>query len=260
MLHEKISLREERGDVYMETYIIRDPLCENRKRPLVVVCPGGGYRFCSGREAECVALNFNAAGFHAVVVYYSVGDLFPKALEDLSKAVAVVRENADEWRVDENRIVVCGFSAGGHLAASLGVFWNSLVKREDGKNKPNGMILCYPVITSGEKSHADSIRVLSGGDKAIMEQVSLEKRVNGDCPPAFLWHTYPDELVPVENSVYMLSSLVENKIPTEAHIYPKGHHGLSLATDWVARGEAGKVATVEGWIRQAVRWIEEEIR
>lgn len=259
MIHRKISLRETREDVYMETYIIEDPLDENRKRPLVVVCPGGGYRFCSKREAECIALNFNAAGYHAVVLYYSVGDMFPSALEDLSNAVVKVRENGPEWNVDEEKIIVCGFSAGGHLAASLGVFWNSEVKRKDGLNKPNGMILCYPVITAGDKSHADSIYVLSRGDKKIMDKVSLENQVNEDCPPAFLWHTYTDELVPVENSIYMINSLTEKKIPFEVHIYPKGHHGLSLANRQVARGDGGVVTCVQDWIKHAIRWIDEEI-
>lgn len=259
MIHEKISLRKDNSNVFMETYIVRDPLGEKRKRPMVVICPGGGYRFCSEREAECVALNFNAAGYHAAVVYYSVNEKFPKALEDLSAAVVTVRQNADKWNVDRDRIVVCGFSAGGHLAASLGVFWNSEVKRPDKLNRPDGLILCYSVITSGEKAHADSIFVLSGGDEKIKEKVSIEKQVNSHCPPTFLWHTYPDELVPVENSVYMLNSLVEKGIPTEAHIYPKGRHGLSLANALVARGEEGIVPLVQDWIKYAVRWIEEEI-
>ena len=117
MLHERIKLRNN-DDVYLETYIIDDPLERNRKRPLVVVCPGGGYEGCSEREAEPIALAFNSAGFHAVVVYYSLKQLFPEALKDLSDSVCVVRDNAEKWRVDTDKVIVCGFSAGGHLCAS----------------------------------------------------------------------------------------------------------------------------------------------
>ncbi|MGM9551046.1 MAG: alpha/beta hydrolase [Clostridia bacterium] len=256
MIHEKISLRNSEN-VYMETYITDDCLDKNTKRPLVVICPGGGYNHCSKREAEPVALSFNAKGIHAVVVYYSLNKLFPASLEDLSKAVVLVRENAEKWNVDENKIILCGFSAGGHLAASLGVFWDNLegIKRKDMKNKPNGMILSYPVITSGEKAHRGSIDTISGNDKDIKELVSLEKRVTKSTPPVFIWHTFTDELVPVENSIYMIEALAKNKIPTEAHIYPKGIHGLSLGTDVVAAGDYGVVEEVQGWIIDAIRWI-----
>lgn len=255
MINQKIQLRENKPDVYMQTYIIDTPLNDGAKYPTVVVCPGGGYEYCSAREAEPIALNFNAAGFNAVIVYYSVKELYPAALEDLSKAVVTVRENADEWHVDTDKIIVCGFSAGGHLAASLGVHWSSepAVKREDKLNKPNGMILSYPVITSGEKRHDGSIQVLSGGDKALMEQVSLEKHVTSDCPPAFIWHTFVDACVPVENSLYLLEALSENKISAEAHIYPKGGHGLSLSNEYVCAD--GGVPEVREWIKLAVNWI-----
>lgn len=259
MINQKIQLRENNPDVYMETYIIDvptdNPQGDTKKYPTVVVCPGGGYQYCSKREAEPIALNFNAAGFNAVVVYYSVDIAYPASLEDLSKAVVTVRENAEQWHVDTDKIIVCGFSAGGHLAASLGVHWNSesAVKREDGLNKPNGMILSYPVITAGEKAHRGSIDVLCGGDDSIMEKVSLEKHVTSDCPPAFIWHTFEDGAVPVENSLYLLEALSDKKISAEAHIYPKGGHGLSLSNEYVCVD--GGVPEVREWIKLAVNWI-----
>lgn len=261
MINKKIQLRENNSNIYMETYIINDPLEKSRKRPLVVVCPGGGYEYCSAREAEPIALGFNAAGFHAVVVYYSINERYPEALKDVSEAVVRVRENADEWCVDTDKIVVCGFSAGGHLAGSLGVFWNSesAIKREDKLNKPNGMILSYPVITSGEKRHEGSINVLAGDNAEMREWVSLEKHVSEDCPPAFIWHTFTDACVPVENSVYMMDALTAKGIPTELHIYPKGPHGLSLSNEFVSESDEGIVNEVQDWIRYAVRWIKENI-
>lgn len=257
MLQERIKLHNN-SDAYMDTFILDDPLKEGRKRPVVLICPGGGYEFLSSREAEPVALRFNAAGIHAIVVYYTVGEKYPMALCDLSEAVVNVRKNAQKWLIDDEKIIICGFSAGGHLAASLGVFWNSETEilREDKLNKPNGLVLSYPVITSGDKAHNGSINILSGGDKEIKDKVSLENHVNDDCPPTFIWHTFTDTSVPVENSVYFVNSLIKNNIPTEFHLYPKGRHGLSLATEFVSRdGEAGVIPEVQEWIKHAIRWI-----
>ncbi len=256
MIHERINLKNSEG-TYMTTYIIDDPLEIDRKRPVIVVCPGGGYEICSPREAEPIALSFNAAGFHAVVVNYSINKLFPASLKDLSEAVCIVRDNAKEWRIDTDKVIVCGFSAGGHLAASLGVFWNSepAVKREDNKNRPNGMILAYPVITSGVHSHAGTIKVISGENAEIAAKVSLENQVTADCPPAFIWHTFTDSCVPVENSILMAAALARENISTELHIFPDGPHGLSLATEFVAESEQGTVPEVQSWIGMAARWV-----
>ncbi len=254
MIHEKIMLNDK---AYMTTYIVDDPLGADRKRPIAVICPGGGYEFCSPREAEPVALAFNAAGIHAAVVNYRVFAAYPASLRDLSDAVCIVRDNAEKWRIDDGRVVVCGFSAGGHLAASLGVFWNSepAIKRGDGKNKPNGMILAYPVITSGEYAHEGSIRTVSGGDAELAKKMSLEDQVTEDCPRAFIWHTFEDPGVPVENSLLMASALRKKGIETELHIFPKGPHGLSTASEYVAESEQGVIPKVHGWVDMAVDWI-----
>ncbi len=254
MIYEKIKLNDE---AYMTTYIAEDPLGADRKRPVVVICPGGGYECCSPREAEPIALAFNAAGIHAVVVNYRVFAVYPASLRDLSDAVCIVRDNAEKWRIDTERVVVCGFSAGGHLAASLGVFWNSepAVKRDDEKNKPNGMILAYPVITAGPHAHEGSIRTVSGGDAELAEKMSLEKQVTEDCPRAFIWHTFEDPAVPVENSLLMAAALREKNIETELHIFPKGPHGLSTASEFVAESEQGVIPKVQEWIKMAVDWI-----
>ncbi|MBR1614806.1 MAG: alpha/beta hydrolase, partial [Treponema sp.] len=119
-----------------------------KKLPMVVVCPGGGYEHLSERESEPVAKKMNALGYHAMVLSYSLAPMeFPAAMCDLAEAVALVRRNADEWNVDENRIIVCGFSAGGHLAASLGCYWRSgiiqdLLPYTPEETRPNFLILC----------------------------------------------------------------------------------------------------------------------
>ena len=138
----------------------------------------------SDREAEPIALRFNSLGFQSFVLRYSVNKLpFPGALLELSKAVSIVRENAAEWDIDPEKIIVCGFSAGGHLAASLGVFWSKdfvtvPLGFECQENRPNGMILAYPVITSGEFAHRDSfINLLKDRYEQDLALVSLENRV-----------------------------------------------------------------------------------
>ena len=231
-----------------------------RKRPAVIVCPGGSYRFTSEREAEPVALEFNVRGYQAFVLYYSVApSRFPCALYELATAVAYVRSHAEEWGIDENRILVCGFSAGGHLTASLGVFWNSdFLKRDLGftaEHRPNGLILSYPVISSGPMGHQESFENLRGGRlEERRELVSLEKQVNGDVPPCFLWHTDTDELVPVENSLLFAMALKAHHLPMELHIYPRGGHGLSLGNEMTRCERYANEPVVQNWIEMAARF------
>lgn len=238
----------------------------DRKRPTVIICPGGGYGITSDREAEAVAFKFIAEDCNAIVVRYSCAPArFPIQLLELSWVVSKVRENADEWNVDTNKISVMGFSAGGHLAASYGTLWNKASINEyfgfkDGENKPNGMILCYPVITSGPKAHFGSFENLLGDkkdDEELRTLLSAEKQVTADTPPAFIWHTFDDNVVPVENSLLMASVLAEKKVSTELHIFPSGVHGLSLCNSTVCHSDAyhGEFDECQVWIDMAIRWL-----
>lgn len=266
MINKVINLREKEINGFMPTlttYVMYDPLsvrystCPPRKRGAVVICPGGGYSGCSPREAEPIAMRFCAAGFQAFVLDYSVYPAkYPEALRDLSEAMKIIRKNADEWDVDTDKIAVCGFSAGGHLAASLSTLWNSeeAIKCENGENRPNASILCYPVILWGDKAHKGSFFNLLGENLSDEEysRLSLEKRVSADTPPTFLWHTVSDEAVPVENSLSYAAELKKNDIPFEMHIYPYGNHGLSLANLEVGDTVDPHVGT---WIDLACEWL-----
>lgn len=222
---------------YMDCYIRPVGMTDNdKKRGAVLIYPGGGYCDVSPREGDPIAMAFGAAGFHTFVLEYRVAPhKHPDPICDAAMALAYIREHAEEWNVDPDQIAVCGFSAGGHLAASLGVHWNKaylaeLLGKDNEAFRPNAMILGYPVITSGEKAHRGSFDNLVGNDPELLEEMSLEKQVSKDTPPAFLWHTSNDQAVPVENSLYFSAALSASNIPFECHIFPDGPHGLSLAT------------------------------
>lgn len=242
----------------LDTYILKG----DKKRPAVLVCPGGGYTHTSQREAEAIAIQFNAAGFHAFVLYYSVAPRkHPQPLLDVSRAMCIIRQNAEQWNIIADKIAVCGFSAGGHLAGSLGVHWNKpyLLEQEgivEGLNKPNALILSYPVITEGEFAHKGSFENLLGlgATQAQRDEMSVEKQVSAQTPVTFLWHTFADQSVPVENSLLFANALREYNIPFELHIYPDGGHGLSLATQETDKVQPG----VETWMQLCTNWLNRE--
>ncbi len=266
MVHQKwnVEVREEKA--VLETYFL-DTLQGNpgRKRPVLIICPGGGYEFLSDREAEPIAVRMNAAGFHACVLKYSVKpSVFPQALLELAQAVRLIRESAAQWNADPEKIIICGFSAGGHLACSLGKFWQEpWIAQELGGEKdlyrPNGLILSYPVVTAGALAHEGSIQNITGGDEKLRGKMSLEKQVTKDMPPVFLWHTYEDNAVPVENSILLAQALCREKIPMELHIYPHGAHGLSLASEETGMpdGTGGVEPHCQGWVDLAAQWVRE---
>ena len=240
MINQTIEINVDGNIAILTTYILDNSveIDKDRTRPLVIVCPGGGYRFVSDREAEPVAIQFNAMGFHACVLRYSVyPNKFPTAITQLAKSMAFVREHAKEWNVRVDRVVVAGFSAGGHLAASLGTLWHEkfledIMGQPKETYQPNGIILSYPVITSGQFAHQDSFdALLQDRYDELIDKMSLEKQVSEFTPPAFVWHTFEDALVPVENALLFTQALNEKKVPFELHIYPYGWHGLSLATE-----------------------------
>ena len=248
MINEKIKIWEDgysgnvKGKAVLETYIQENSpeMDLNRKRRAILVCPGGGYEYVSDREKEPIAMKFFGEGFAVFTLTYEVAPQVrhPQPILDVSRAMWIIRENAVKWNIDTDKIAVCGFSAGGHLAASLGVLWSEeyisqLSGMPKGINKPNAMILSYPVITSGEFAHRGSFENLLGNAATTEEvdRMSLEKRVTERTPPAFIWHTFDDACVPVENSLLFAGALREKGIPFELHIFNSGPHGLALCDE-----------------------------
>ncbi len=204
-----------------------------RKRPAVLILPGGGYEHVSEREGESVALEFVSRGYVAFVLTYTVAPArFPVALREAAMAMRYIREQADALEVNPHMVAAVGFSAGGHLCGTLGTMYDAPEVRDIGPGellRPNALGLCYPVAVSWGRTHEGSFRNLCGGDVPLRKWLSLDSLVRPDMPPVYLWHTRTDESVPVRNSLLLGLALDEAGVDFAMDIFPRGPHGLSLA-------------------------------
>lgn len=204
-----------------------------RRRPAVLILPGGGYEHLSERESEPVALRFAARGWAAFVLEYSVAPArFPAPFREAAMAMGYIREHAGELEIDPHMVAVVGFSAGGHLAGLLGTMWDDPriagLAGETGL-RPDALGLCYPVAVAWGATHQGSFTNLTGEDGQLAETLSLEKLVREDMPPVFLWTTRNDGSVPCRNSLILAQSLDEAGVDFSLHIYRRGKHGLATA-------------------------------
>lgn len=203
-------------------------------RPLVIVCPGGGYGTHAGHEGLPVAQWLNRLGLHAAVLGYRVWPWrHPAPLHDARQAIRLVRARAAAWNVD-GRVGILGFSAGGHLACSAAVLHHLELGDPGfsaGGHRPDACIGCYPVVDLGEWRHDGSRRNLLGAepDPALVRLLSLAGEAHPQCPPTFLWHTADDAAVPVENSLHLAAALVRRRVAVALHVFQSGQHGLGLA-------------------------------
>ena len=250
--------------VYLMQYGYEDTpeIPYHKQRPAVLVCPGGGYLMCSAREAEPVAMQYAAAGYNTFVLYYTIGEkaAFPRPLLDLCAAMKLIRENAGEWGVIPDNIAVCGFSAGGHLTASLGVFWNDpeiirLSGCENGENRPNALILGYPVISTSWMENAGQLDRIIGDNEpeSTYRKLNLHTMVSATTPQTFLAHTVRDNAVPVEDSIKFASALIAAGVPCELHIFPNGVHGLSVSDSQVCPD--GGDPHFAKWVPMSIDWL-----
>lgn len=225
------------------------------KRPAILVIPGGGYGVVAEVEGEIVAQKFFDMGYQTFVLTYTTNllhmmPLGKQPLKEAARAVRMLRKYAQQWNLS-NQVMVCGFSAGGHLAASLCVHYQDPELQEPEWEafscRPDAAILCYPVITSGEYTHAQSMDALLGRNASAEDwmYMSLEKQVTKETPPCFLWQTAEDEIVPVENSFLMAHALQTAGVLYAYHLFPKGPHGMSTADEAWASGKYGEPYTME---------------
>ena len=205
----------------------------------VVVCPGGGYGGLASHEGKDYALWLNQQGISAFVLRYRLGSQgyrHPRMLEDASRAVRWVRFNASQYQVDSKRVGIMGSSAGGHLASTLLTHFDpgntaATDPIDRASSRPDFGILCYPVITMGTNTHQGSKNNLLGKDPSpeLVKLLSNELQVTPETPPTFIWHTWEDKAVKVENSLEFASALQRNGVPFDLHIYQNGRHGIGLA-------------------------------
>ena len=238
MRYDEIKIPVVGGEVELRSYVpdVIPTLTADILRPAVVVVGGGAYVYVSERETEPVALRLAGFGINAYTVKYRVAPevTYPTPVQDVAAAVAWVRAHAEKDHTDPDKIAVMGFSAGGHAAASLGVLWqkeelSAPLGLTPAQVRPDAMVLCYPVITGGPYAHRGSFEnVLATKDLEAHKKLSLEEQVTAAAPTAFLWHTWEDQAVPVENTLMMASALRRAGVSCEVHIFQHGKHGLSV--------------------------------
>lgn len=302
MRNENVKLWKEVDNKANLTAYILDDSSEIRikKRPSMIICPGGAYLYTSDREAEPIAMKFASLGYNTFVLRYNtyfkdveagfatIGQVderievntntrYPQPLFDLAKAMLIIRGNVEEWNIDVDNISVCGFSAGGHLAATLGTKWDSnLLKEKFGVNnelfKPKSVILGYPVIDyvlMNEVALKSEDKGVSGlfkmsneaffGERhpsdELLKEISPSYNVTSNTVPMFIWHTANDGLVDSRNSLNLAIALAENKIPYELHIFESGPHGLALCDESTANEDAHINLDYAVWVDLASKWL-----
>ena len=237
---------------------------KNKNGAAVMICPGGGYTMLAiDHEGEQIAKWFNDRGIHAFILRYSLGKFdgsgakHPDMINDAKRGFRIIRSRAKEWKIDANKIGVIGFSAGGHLAATLCTHFDNGDKTakdtvEQVSCLPNFCILAYPVIMmEGEFTHWGSRRFLLGPTPSTKDVADLsnDKKVTAITPPTFIFHTSDDKVVPVQNSINYYLALRKYGIPVEMHIFEHGNHGVGLASDDQTLSQW--TTLLEDWLR---RW------
>ena len=264
MKHDRIYLNPSDDRVFIDTYVVN---CE-RKRDAMLVIPGGGYiGVCTEREGEPIALDFVQKGYNAFVLNYRVGkgDRFPSQLLDAASAMIYIRNHAEEFHINPKRVFAIGFSAGGHLCGSIAsMFDYPEVKEAFGddyrKVRPTGAILSYPVTVMHGPAHFGSfINLLGKQPEEFTEdeinRFSLDRVVNSNTAPMFIWHTVEDATVPVKGSLILGEALVDASVPFKMSIYPYGPHGIALGTEITNTREGYTQEIASTWTFEADQWM-----
>lgn len=274
----------------LTTYVLQQDPYDHRgiKRPAIVVCPGGGYQYVSRNEGEPVALAFTRAGYCAFVLDYSVGieHPFPQGLKELAAAVRLVRSHAGEWNIDPDDITVAGFSAGGHLALSLGVFYNKpfltgALETVPEEIRPNALVLGYPAVTllpwnrtpidpeivrmmdeglMPDLRGADITQILAGKMDVTDEEkayFNLLNHITGSTPPSFIWGSNQDSVIHPSDLWGLASCLRDNQVPYELHIFGRGPHGQGPSDETVLDKAVLSLFHLREWVKLALLWLEE---
>ncbi|MFV0466648.1 MAG: alpha/beta hydrolase [Lachnospiraceae bacterium] len=236
MHSEKIILNEERN-VSLTVYLqeVGGEFQHVKKRPSVLILPGGGYQMCSDREADPVAVGYLKAGYHVFILRYSVKEeaAWPNPLSDYEQAMELIRSNEDTWNLYADKIAVVGFSAGGHLAGCAATM---------SKNRPNAAILGYAVLN-------EEVKMCNPSAPEVISKVSY------DTCPCFIFASRTDSVVSVANSVQFMNALIEHDVSFESHIYAYGPHGFSTGDTSVQSRDTDMCSRIENWVGDSVGWL-----
>jgi len=239
-----------------------------KKRPAILIIPGGGYSYCSSREGDPVSLTFNKAGYQAFVLKYHCGDAsaYPTPLVEIAKACSHIRNCSEEYRVDANKIAVIGFSAGGHLASLLGSSWHQksledLTGLHAVEMRPDAVLLGYPLVNLKpftERLHDQDKNIPPVG--AMIEEYAPHldplALVSEFTPPTYLFHTMGDKIMlPIETIEYV-ATLIKHDVNCEYHLFNEGEHGLSTSDSLSCYGRAYP-KRIHYWVPMAIAWLNE---
>ncbi len=266
MINEKIYPYPDNKDVYLETFVTDDR--RTKPQDAMLIFPGGGYMtVCADREGDFIAFSYLSRGINSFVLHYSTDteSVFPKQLTEAGWAFKYIKENAEKYHINPDRIFVIGFSAGGHLAGSLTVhhkYTENLLSLPENYLKPRGAVLGYAVISAyGARIHKGSFKYLLNKpfDALTNEEKdfqSLEKHITKETPPAFIWHTSEDSCVPPHGSYALAAAYYEAGTPCEVHVFPYGDHGMGLGYEFSSAGIDHLVQPENaGWFDLSVKWI-----
>ncbi len=272
-LYEHFNIeRPENANGYLTAYLLglSERVNLNRKFPTILIIPGGGYSGVSFRESEGVALKYLQKGYNAFVLKYSVSPCkFPTAFQEASMAMAYIRENADELHVNNDCVCAMGFSAGGHLLGCISTMYNrsEIDFLGDKKSfvKPDASLFIYPVVSGTDKPNSGSFSRLLGSDASVekLEELSIDKNVDENSPPAFILSTFGDKSVPCKNSLLLAGAYEKYDVPFSLHIFEKGVHGLSICEKTVYEDKLFEevLATTSTdfpkWVDLSLSWLKD---
>lgn len=264
MRFEKIPLSSEDQDIYLEAYIA-DPIGTFKRKALLVI-PGGGYGVvCSDREGEPIAMAFMPYGYNAFVLHYSVKRKrpYPAQLREVAMSIKHIKDNAEDYGIIPDELFAVGFSAGGHLAASAGVFWKRPEVTEGldmpyGYNKPTGVMPIYPVVSpEGHFGTFKNLLCSDTPDRESLDYVSVDKHVDSDSSPAFMMHTVDDRVVDVRNTLALARAYTDAGVSYELHVYPSAPHGVALGNAVTDIGNKGyNDPMIAEWVKLAAYWAD----
>ena len=263
MIYDKVLLGDE--GAFLEVFAPEK--ISDFVRDALLVIPGGGYGcVCADREGEPIALEFVQKGMASFVLHYSVGEMakFPRPLIEASLAIKHIKDNAERYNINPDRVFVTGFSAGGHLTASIGTLWHlpeiyDAIDMPYGYNKPTGIIPVYPVISTHTPTHLGSFYNILGTTEPTQEELdrySLELHVDQRSAPASIVHTSTDEAVPVQNALCFAGAYANAGMPFELHVFKAAPHGIALANEITECGTPQWInPSAENWTSLARLWM-----